>query len=439
MKNSIYKYKMRLACPGSGSVDVSLLKHAKLNKEELEKLQLSKMRALVRHVKEHVPYYTRVFSEILPEDIQTLSDCEKLPILTKDDIRNHFEELISDECAVKSRRLMTTGGSTGVPLKLYHDKRFPTEVIADRVLPWWGCDPACDKAFIYRKVRTGWKASLNSIMWWPTRRIFLDASLLTTERMEDFLKKLQSIRPPLLQGYVGAVYEFAKYCEGKGIDFSFLRAVWVTSAPLSESNRHYMEGVLGAPVYDQYGCSEVFWLAIECREQKGLHVMSDIRSLEIVGEDNASMPKGEYGDIVVTDLENRAFPLIRYKNGDRGRYLKSECSCGLPFPLLDKVKGRESECLRLRDGGVIAGEFLTTIFDDSPDAVESFQIRQEADYSILLICVVGCDKTKRLICEEKRQQLSELVRGNVEVRLRFVERIDHEGGKIRYIVSNVES
>jgi len=395
------------------------------------------MKSLFIYVKKHVPYYREVFAHIEVSDIRSIEDWEKLPVLTKEIIRERFDDLRAESVSSSDCRSVATGGSSGVPLKLCHDKRFPMSAVSNRVMRWWGCSLSPDLAFIYRKVRTGVRATLNGLLWWPTRRIFLDASLLSPESMDAFFLQLIRVKPEVIQGYVGAVFEFAKYCEGRHIDFSYLNAIWVTSAPLTESQRMYMERVFGVPVYDQYGCSEIFWLAAECRKKQGLHVMSDLRKVEIVDEESEGVPKGVYGNILVTDYENKVFPLIRYQNGDRGRYLGGDCSCGLPFPLLDKVKGRESECLRLEDGRVIAGEFLTTIFDDCPEAVEAFQVHQKSDYSIELLCVVADQVTGLDICKRKRAELEKLVERAVNVKLSIVEKIKHDQGKIRYIVSEV--
>ena len=93
---------------------------------------------------------------------------------------------------------------------------------------------------------------------------------------------------------------------------------------------------------------------------------------------------GQRGDITVTDLENYVFPLIRYRIGDRGCALSYQCSCGVNLPLMDSVKGRTTDNLPLPDGSVLSGEYLTTIFDDFPDAVHAFSVHQKKDFSIVV-------------------------------------------------------
>lgn len=420
-------------------IDKNLRTNVSLTMLELKSQELEKLKKIFLYAKKNVPYYMRKFENIRVEDIKSLDDWEKVPILTKQDIKDNSKDLLALNIATKRLNKVTTGGSTGVPLTVYHDKNFPLEVLSWRVLNWWGIEPSDNIAFIFRKVRTGIKATLNSLLWYPTQRVFLDASLMTDNSMEVFYKKLIRIKPPIIQGYVGGVFEFSKFCQRNNYKIDFLKAVWVTSAPLSEPSRKVMENIFNAPVYDQYGCGEVYWIAAECSKKEGLHVLSDVRYLEILDDNNRVVSTGEYGDITLTDLENYAFPLIRYKNGDRGRYLKHKCSCGLPFPLIDKIKGRITDVLKFESGKVIAGDYLTTIFDDCPDAVEAFQVYQYKDYSLALYCVLGRAKNAHEICTLKVNALKELLEDEVSIKLEVVDEIKHDEGKTRFIISEVKS
>ncbi|TKB46141.1 phenylacetate--CoA ligase family protein [Thalassotalea mangrovi] len=438
VKQKIFQFKNKLIRGRALEHYDELLKNSKLDSEDLRNITLVQLKKLFAYAKANIPYYSAVFKDIDVEDIKNFDDWENLPVLTKQDIKANIKQLMPVNISKNRLRVVSTGGSTGEPLKLYHDKLYFSDVLGWRVLNWWGCEPSDNIAFIYRKVKTGWRATLNALLWYPTKRIFLDASMMTSTTMDVFLNKIQTQRPKVLQGYVGGVYEFAKYCRFKGITFDFFSAVWVTSAPLSETQRRLMDEVFKAPVYDQYGCSEVYWLAAECLERNGLHVFSDERYIEMVDHDKKSVKKGQFGVVTITDLGNYAFPLIRYQNGDRGRYLERECSCGLPFPLIDKVKGRVTDVIKLPNGNIIAGDFLTTIFDNEPDTVHEFQIHQREDYSITLKCVLGDAPNARANCDKKIKELEELVANEISISLCFVDNIKHDNGKTRYIISDIK-
>ena len=98
------------------------------------------------------------------------------------------------------------------------------------------------------------------------------------------------------------------------IFFNPPKAVWVTSSPMTEFQREFMQNIFKAPVYSQYGSVETFWLAAECQERKGMHMFSDIRHIEFVNEFGKNVEIESYGNILVTDLEDYLFPIIRYQN-----------------------------------------------------------------------------------------------------------------------------
>jgi phenylacetate-CoA ligase len=417
----------------------ALLAAERLGPEALALLNCQKRKAQTAFAFDHTVFYRRAFEAtgISRDDLADPSTFERLPILLRSDIVDHFDDLIADTANPGCWSKATTGGSTGTPLTVLHDRRVPIETAWWRVARWWEADPSDDIAFIYRIRRTFLSALANSLLWWPTKRIFLDASLMTTQAILNFVTQYNAVRPAILQGYVGGVYEFALFLRDKGLAIHPPRAVWVTSAPLTESQRLVMQNVFQAPVYDQYGSCEVSWLACECRQRNGLHMMHDLRHIEIVDDSGRPVSDDEWGRILVTDLDNRVMPLIRYEIGDRGRRLTRTCSCGVTLPLMDKVQGRISDVVRLPDGTVISGEFLTTLFDDHPEAVATFQLQQRADFSMTLRCVPGKGPRAREFMEGARRQLQIRAGVAVPVTLELAEQIPHDRGKTRFITSDI--
>jgi len=395
------------------------------------------MQAIYTFAKHNTVFYKNKYRDLKNESFDNFTEWQQIPILTKDEIRENFSSFIASKSKYLKR--ITTGGSTGMPLTVCHDKRFPIEIIGWDLLESWGINLASNKAYINRIVRTSRLSNiLNFLMWYPTKRIFLDAKNLTNETMQVFTTELFKLKPKVLQGYAGGLLEYAKYSEERKISFDFLQVVWSTSAPLSDSNRKYIENIFNSRVYDQYGCCEIFWLAAECKFQKGLHVHDAFRLIEVVDENGNLKKDGEYGDIIVTDLSNFAFPLIRYRNGDRGRFLSNSCECGSKAPILDKIKGRITDNIKLPSGKVISGEYLTTIFDDKPEAVKSFQIHQKVDFSIDLICVKTDIEKADQICSEKKSQIEVVTNHEIKVNLIYDTKIIHDSGKTRFIISEIK-
>ena len=250
------------------------------------------------------------------------------------------------------------------------------------MLEWWGACIHDNSGYLYRAVPQGWRRWGQKIALWPTQREWLSAAQMTLDRMESFYRALLRIQPRYLVGYVGALDVFARFIDERKYQLPGLQAVWTTSAPLPEVKRRYFENTYGCKTYTQYGSCEFYWIAAECREQSGMHIATDARHVEVVNERNEPVSDGEWGNLIVTDLLNYAFPLLRYRIGDRGRLLSRCCSCGLPFPLMDYVRGRISDVIRIPGEACVPGEYWTTIFDDFTDAIKGFQIHQKRDLSV---------------------------------------------------------
>lgn len=408
-------------------------------RERLSDISLAKRQALVAHAWETVPFYRRHFDAhgFHPRDLKSDADWERVPFLTKEHLREHFDELVSSTSAARDRKLSTTGGSTGTPLKVYHDRRHPMVALGWRMLGWWGVPPAADVAYVYRLVRESLASRiLNALYWWPTGRIWLDASQMSPASIGDFLARYRRLKPALVQGYAGAVVHLARHIEQSGEKVPPPQAVWVTASPISEADRAVVQRAFGAPVFDQYGCGEVFWIAAECPSHAGLHMFADARHVEVVDDDGRPSAMGEEGLLVITDLENRVFPIIRYQNDDRAALTGGACPCGRTLPLMSRVKGRVTDLLCLPDGSRIAGDYLTTIFDDSPDLARAFQVYQHADLSVTLRVVphegVGAGTARlQAVVGKLRQKCGD----QVPVSLSLVASIPHDRGKLRYVVS----
>lgn len=408
---------------------------------EVSKINFSKRKEIVLFAYMYIPFYRNFYDShsFNPSQLISEKDWNLIPIIDKQIIKEHRDSIINPFISKNRLNPSTTGGSTGVPLKVFFDKEVPLEVFGWRTMKWWGIFPWENQAYVYRNVRKGLLLFINHLFWWPTKRVLLDCSSMNSYDIDRFISKINRIRPSFIQGYVGGIYDFAKYVSENNVKVHSPKAIWVTAAPLSESTRKFIEGALKAPVYDQYGCSEIFWLAAECKEKRGLHVLSDVRHVEFLDSFNQIVKKGEFGDVVITDLENRAFPLIRYKNGDSGRYLKrNTCSCGLPFPLIDKIKGRISDTIKTPTGILLNGAYLTTIFDDYVDLVDGFQIVQYKDYSVSVNCVISRGQNfQDLRFAKIRNELLKKSNYELEVKINFVDSLSQDRGKLKFIISEL--
>lgn len=432
MRKWLYKQKWNRYHPGAFEKFTDLMADEHMPLTDLLMRQELARQKIVRFAMEHTAFYMRFYGAAGFEigDIGKEGWFEHLPVVTKNELRGYFDEFINPQLR-QFLKVSTTGGSTGTPTKTGYDSRICEEIYSWRLQSRFGVDPWDDHAYVWRDTRTSKLAKFkNAALWWPTRHLKLNASFITDDAIADFLKKFNRLKPTLLQGYVGAVTQVAQYVIDHKLQMWSPKVVWTTSAPLRPSNRTLIERAFGTKVCDEYGSCECRWIASQCSECKGLHVNVEHVYIEFVDENNQPVPKGEYGRTLITNLEDEVFPLIRYENNDRGRWLTGPCACGRTLPCIDSVKGREVESFVLPSGKVINGEYLTTIFDSKPDVATNFRVTQHKDLSITVEYVPGTVEMPRCIEDGFKSAIG----GEVAVEFRKVDSILADRGKLRYVV-----
>lgn len=416
------------------------------SKEELENLNWKKRKEIVEFAYNNTTFYKNFYTKhnFDPSSLNKEKDWEKIPCLTKEDVRLHGQDILVKDLPKGRLRRSTTGGSTGVPLQVFHDLNFSSEIIGWRIFHILDIKFGYNSALIWR-IPSGRKGFVNEIfnkiLWWPTKRIFLDASNLTQINIDKFIFKYNKLKPEVVMGYVGAIDELCHYIENNDIKVVAPKLVWITSSPSTISQKQFYSKVFNAPILDQYGSCEVFWIAANCKESSNLHIFNDFRHIDILDNDDIPVQTNEVGQIAITDLENFAFPLIKYKLGDQTRYIQRECCCGSHFPLIESVKGRMTDNLILPDHSVISGEYLTTLFDDFFDSIQSFKVHQFDDYNIIIFYVPNQGTKKPRINEiliKVEKEIRTKIPQSIDLKFEEKQSIAHDKGKIRFVTSDIK-
>lgn len=435
-KRLIFEVKTKILRP---KIYASYLEAKKdLYSNETNELNFKRRNEIVAHAFENSVFYQKKYNGI--DGIQNLRDENnflKLPPVTRDDLANNFEAFITSNPDSKNHKKVTSSGSTGRPVSVLQDPNFPYTTLQWRILDWWGIEPFENQAFIYRYERPKLQRWANAFLWWPTQRTFMAGAKMDLENAKKFAHKINRIKPALLQGYVDVVYEFALFVLDNNLKIHSPKMVWVTSAPLFDNQRKIMERAFGAPVCDQYGNTEVFTIAAECPEKKGLHIMHDAVHVEFVDNDNNPVAAGRTGKILVTDLRNRLFPLIRYETGDRGKLSTNGCDCNIPLPLMDNVRGRQSVTLKTPSGLAVRGEHLALMFEKHMKDIRQIQLIQNKDYSVSFCYVTDRMDTIENEVELILGDLKTKTRGEIQFDSTLVAKVQHKGNKSPLIISHL--
>jgi phenylacetate-CoA ligase len=402
--------------------------------------QLTAVRQIVRHAWETVPFYRDRWAAagLHPDAVRSLDDLRQFPVLTKNDIRAAGDRLRSDACRGPMTR-KTTSGSTGVPL---------TIAVDDDAMAW-------KRAYTLRSDQwSGWRLGQRVARLWGHgtaeagtwrdrlwRRVVLRERFLNTlgidrTGLKAFADRLRRRPPGLLFGHAHSLYLLAafvrKYCAGA------IRPTGIVSAAMTLHawQRCVIEEAFGRPVTDRYGCEETSLIACECEEHRGLHLNADGVFAEVVPDERLNAGPGA-GRLLLTDLTNRAMPLVRYQVGDVVVPTDRRCPCGRGLPLIERVVGREADYVLTPGGMLISGISLTDHFATEIRGAAQVQIVQEKLTFLRLRMVPGDG-----FGPDSHRQIETLVRNTFGPRMGYaVELVDaipqEASGKYRFCVSPV--
>lgn len=438
LRRSIFDLKSRTVLRNSSRILRELIAGESMSGEEILARQRRRAAAQARYAMENTAFYREYYSGagFIPSDLDDPEVFQHLPVVEKEHVRENFELFKTAEATDRTSAVSMTGGSTGQPLHLLRDKRVSAQPLEWRLFRWWGIRPSDNVAIVFRQVKSDREQLVHAAKWWPSRRIQLDAYRVDEASVRNFVTQCRRHRPSLLTGYAGGVLELARVVERTNLEMPPLVAVATTASPLAPEHREEVERVLRAPVYDHYRSAEIPWMGGECRERDGHHVFAEVRVVEVIGPTGRPTTDGP-GHVVATDLTNRVFPLVRYRIGDRSRAVAEPCPCGIALPRIGRVVGKEGDGLRLPDGTWVATEAIYQLFSRDPSAVTQYRVHQSADHSIHISCVVGRGPGAAEFVDGVVDELRVKLKNLVPVRWEAVDRISAEGGKIRYVQSEV--
>lgn len=409
--------------------------------EQLRELQNEKLRALIKHAYENVPYYHGILEErgLTDKDIQTVDDLQKLPILTKNDIRQNFSDLITEGSNKQKPFLTATGGSTGEPLKYYIDTEVTSIGWAGnfRAWKWAGYELGDKRATLAGSSLVPDKSPslMNRLRWLSERNRPFSAVHMDESRMASYARKIASYKPKFLRGYPSAIYIFAEYLKKAGMNTIRPQAIFTTAEVLLPQHREVIEEQFGCRVFDHYGCYDGGLQAMECAEHCGFHISIEKVIMEFVGEDGKPVHMGCSGEILATDLYNYTMPFIRYAVGDRGTLSAGKCPCGRGLPIMKSIEGRTTDVIVFNNGVTLSGPALTLVFKDYH--IKQYQIIQETKDKLLIKIIKAegySDKDTEHFLGIIRAHCGE----GVNIETQFVEEIPTtRAGKWRFIISNV--
>lgn len=352
-----------------------------LDADKIKAKQEQRLRALLAHAVAKSPYYRRRLAGL---DIARCSLAD-LPTLTKAEMMEHYDELVTDPRLKKAEiaaftddlsnlgRLYLgkygvshTSGSQGQPALIVQDEQALSLIFAvqfaratklkRRFLPHLGrlLNPA---RMAVLTVKPGFYPSAAAFAYRPKylAPIFKVLRLSHSDPMETNIRRLEEFRPEYITGYASALEALGREeAEGRMNlrRLGSLKQITNVAEPLSDAAGDKLERIFDAHVTDEYAMGECMVLTSGCITGRGSHVNADLAILEVVDGNNRPVPPGTEGSkVLVTNLYNYVQPIIRYEVDDRVTMSAAPCNCGSPLPHIAKIAGRTKDLLWIEDGG----------------------------------------------------------------------------------------
>lgn len=427
-----------------GSRELAILKQLqrseRLSADELHSLRVSRLREMLDHAARYVPFYRKRFSDagVGVAEFQDFCDLKRIPILTRRDLQDHLEELISTYFRREDLQENRTGGSTGTPVVFYHhrDRLESRQAATLRHNAWAGYHIGCRTAILWGHQGDltffkSFKARVRNKL--IDRQLICDSGSFSEETLQQFVKDFKSSRPEVILAYANSLALVVDYCLDHKTTLPSPKSIITSAEVLTDASRLKIESFFGTKVFDRYGSRETSVIASECEAHAGLHINAENLFLEFLNANRDALD-GETGEIVITDLGNFAFPLIRYQIGDLGAPVEGSCSCGRTLPRMHVVAGRTTDFLLAPDGRKVSGAALTIYLAAKVPGIRQAQIVQREKATLIFNLVVDGsfdDASQALI----RQKVNDFFGTQMSFKFNFVEGIPREkSGKYRFSI-----
>lgn len=435
-------------------VDVDRLR--KTTSDKLKKFQDKALKKIVKYAY-NVPLYREKYKKagVHPSDIKKIEDLQKLPFITKNNLRENFPDKIVSSTFDKKRAVISyTSGTTGEPVSIYIN----IDTIIKGLLGY---------VRVLREHEVNWRKTkitlvvdlsensaereylINGII--PCLKPFFSFKNIqifnTYDNSRRIIKKINEFQPEFIGGYPGMLRQLAVLKE-KGLGKQIQPKCIISSgAVLTEHLRKRIEETFETKVFDAYGAMETGPTVFQCRNRK-YHIHSDLVHLEFVDDNGETVSPGEPGHVVATRLYGGGTPIIRYTGLDDIITPTDEtCNCGLTSGLIKKIHGREDQSIVLPDGRILLPySFSETIGEISQkidiNKIERFQMIQHKIDKVEILVKVdsklrdtepSLDKIMSVIEKSFKEKLG----SNIDVKVREKKRFKpHTPGIISKVDKN---
>lgn len=400
--------------------------------ESLKKWQGRRLSHMVEHAYRNTQFYRQKFNEagIHPQDIQELNDLKKIPLTGKDEVREKgADSLVAHGYDERNCEVHLSSGSSGKMLRVLYDlenHQYENAVsyryhLGQGVRPW-------HRYYVQLHDKTELENS--------RKRSIMHRAMGVAGELPDMVKiKLaQQYNPHVMGGHISCFISMGKIIENQQITNIRPKIIIVGGELSLPVQRKYVERIFGGTTYDKYGSFEVKSIAWECRHHT-MHLDADSVLTEFL-KDGEPVSPGERGEVVVTNLWNKAMPFIRYRLGDIAVPSDKVCECGRTLPAMELIEGRMDDLIVLPSGTLLPPTAVIPLFFNMSHVLQ-FRVIQDKRNSIKIKIKPGPEYTDE-VGQGLIQRMREVLGEPMDIEVERVETIEETGrGKYREVISYV--
>lgn len=370
-----------------------------MERAEMRKLQLERLKKIVKYAYEKVPFYKNKFDEIglKPEDIQTLEDIKKIPYTTKTDLRDNYPYGLLAVPMDDIVRVHASSGTSGKPTVVAYTKNdldMWSDCVARLIVAAGGRKSDIVQISFGYGLFTGALGLHQG--WEKIGATVIPASSGNTERQVMLMKDLKATALVATPSYGLYISEVMEKMGLKKEDMNLRIGLFGSEASSPEMHKE-LQDKLGVFPTDNYGLSEIIGpgVAGECEYKCGMHINEDHFYPEIIDRESLEpVGDGEWGELVITTLTKEGLPMLRYRTKDITRLITEKCECGRTTTRMDRIQGRSDDMLIIRGVNVFPSQIESVLFNigdrisphyqivvDRVGALDTFEIQIEISES----------------------------------------------------------
>ena len=382
----------------------------KWTEEKLKAFQIHRLALLVDFAYSTVPFYNELYSQIGYRlgEMRALSDFEKLPIITKQDIQDNFESLISTEFNPKTCRWFTSTGSSGKPLQLIMQ---PERAEIDTLYRM----RMFEMMFDGKLESDRWLYNINHATWWHSSLVGKYRTFTVSQSCEpdELIRHIKCMQPAIISVTASALDLLSK--SKPDFSLSGVSCISTNSETSTKMHRTRWESIFKVPVRDEYSSEELGLIGYECAKGN-YHFTEDDSYIELRHSSNDEF------EVIGTDLWNFAMPIIRYEQGDQVeiKNTQSKCGCGSNFRMFKRVLGRNDDSFidvnNQRVSTSILLELAELYLASDESGLDEFRVVQKS-LNEIIIYINSNSKVSNDIIDQFSQSLNKLLGNDCRYRM----------------------